>query len=176
MMLKNAYPLQSPDKRRRTGSTRAPLCLGVLLASGACVPASSASRPRPPVSLPTQCPPGAESNMKRLRLPYSFSAALMSFNTRSLENKWWLVREGEASLWLGPETVEDAEIRGKFYLREGRVHGRFTELRTREGDSYPVCLMLFNVEDEFGMEIEEVLGDTFKVWHFAHLKQVDTFK
>jgi serine/threonine-protein kinase len=46
----------------------------------------------------------------------------------------------------------DTRLSGRVYFGQGRVYGRFTEARTPSGETYPVCLELFD-EGEVGMAL-----------------------
>jgi serine/threonine-protein kinase len=47
----------------------------------------------------------------------------------------------------------NTRLSGRIYFGEKRVYGRFTEARTPAGETYPVCLELWD-DDELGSAIE----------------------
>jgi serine/threonine-protein kinase len=67
-------------------------------------------------------------------------------------------------------------LSGRLYVKEGRVHGRFTEARTPLGVTYPVCLELLNTSDDVGLELEPGSAPgKMLVFPIAQVRVVDRF-
>jgi serine/threonine-protein kinase len=47
----------------------------------------------------------------------------------------------------------DTRLSGRLHFGEGRVYGRFTQARTPTGETYPVCMELWD-DDELGSAME----------------------
>ncbi len=108
-----------------------------LVAAGAvCMTAACAGGPqsRPPPR-PAECPPGAAETHQRYGLTRVFG------NLHDLDK---VVKEGEATVGLqfadyGKLIDPNNAARGHFYIRRGRLYGRFTEARINGGPPVPIC-------------------------------------
>jgi serine/threonine-protein kinase len=127
------------------------LCLGL---SGsllqACIAANSALPPERPAPPPQECPAGAVEAM----------TGTLGLSLRDMKTVEWTevrgrafpVREDSPVLvygdWdtpTGKTALPDrTRLSGRVYFGEKRVYGRFTEARTPKGETYPVCLELWD--------------------------------
>ncbi|MFP2934525.1 serine/threonine protein kinase, partial [Pyxidicoccus sp. 3LG] len=135
----------------RTATTGA-LCTGLACSSTPPV------RPPPP-GVP--CPKETVEGMKALGLRLG-GATSASFNYVEDLNYLVTVREGEARMQLGPSLTKSEEFNGQTATGElvlgKRVYGRFTTIYNRDGDAFPVCLELRDIDLELGIPREP--GDT----------------
>jgi hypothetical protein len=53
---------------------------------------------------------------------------------------------------LGTLPRSGTTVVGRLFFAEGRIHGRFTEARTRDGRRYPVCMVLLDEDLGRGWE------------------------
>ena len=132
-------------KTQKTGArTRA------IVAAGACLTAACVSGPQNRPLRPADCPPGAAETHKRFQLtrvgahPYTLDVMI--------------AKEGEATIGLkvlpsGLLVDPENMARGRFYLRKGRLYGRFTEARIRGSEPVPICGQLV-VNDELGVPLD----------------------
>ncbi len=68
------------------------------------------------------------------------------------------------------------QFSGRLYVKEGRVHGRFTEARTPNGVMYPVCLELLDTSENVGLELEPGSAPgKMLVFPIARVRVVDRF-
>jgi serine/threonine-protein kinase len=66
---------------------------------------------------------------------------------------------------------------GRFIFGEGRVYGRFTQVLTTEGETYPVCMQLAESHRIIGMEMKSSPGtDTARMWTHYGLMPVERFE
>ncbi|KFA87394.1 serine/threonine protein kinase [Archangium violaceum] len=65
---------------------------------------------------------------------------------------------------------------GRLYVKQGRVYGRFTEARTPQGVTYPVCLELLDSSSHVGVELEPGSAPgKMMVSPYAQVRVVDRF-
>jgi len=141
------------------GSLLHKLCLG--LSGGAlqaCIAAHSPLPPERPAPPPQECPARAVETMTALGLRLGDET---SVEWTSVDGRAFPVREDSPVTVFGDwdtptgKTALPAETRlfGRVYIGEKRVYGRFTEARTPSGETYPVCLELWD-DGELGAAIE----------------------
>jgi serine/threonine-protein kinase len=66
---------------------------------------------------------------------------------------------------------------GRLYVEEGRVYGRFTEARTPNGVTYPVCLELLDTSNRVGLVLQPGSErGTMMVAPTGQVRVVDRFK
>jgi serine/threonine-protein kinase len=135
------------------------LCLGL---GGTALQACLAAHPQlPPVRLvppPEACPAGAVEAMTALGLRLGETGVVEWSDVRGRAIP---VREDSPVFVFGAwetstgEVALPAETRlsGRLYFGEKRVYGRFTQARTPSGETYPVCLELWD-DGELGMALE----------------------
>jgi len=134
------------------------LCLGL---SGsllqACIAANSALPPERPAPPPQECPAGAVEAMTALGLRLG---DMTSVEWTGVRGRAFPVREDSPVFVFGNWRTDsrqlvlpgDTRLSGRVYIGEKRVYGRFTEARTPSGETYPVCLELFD-RGEVGMAL-----------------------
>jgi serine/threonine-protein kinase len=137
------------------------LCLG--LGGGAlqaCLAAHAPVPPERPAPPPPQaCPAGAVETM-------TGTLGLSVGDTTSVEwsdvrGRAIPVREDTPVFVFGNWRTSTRQLAlpgktrlsGRLYFGEGRVYGRFTEARTPTGETYPVCMEIFD-EDKVGLRLE----------------------
>jgi serine/threonine-protein kinase len=100
-----------------------------------------------------------------------------------LTNKVATVREGPGatvtafggSRW--GELMAGAVFTGRFIFGEGRVHGRFTQVHTTEGKTYPVCMQFVDGSGQIGIAMKSNSGaDTARIWTDYGLRPVKRFE
>jgi serine/threonine-protein kinase len=143
------------------------LCLGL---SGSALQACLASLPQVPPERPTvppaqECPAGALEAMAALGLPLGETSSVEWSDVRGRAVP---VREDSPIFIFGDwepgadftgrggthvALPDRTRLSGRLYFGQGRVYGRFTEARTPTGETYPVCMDLFD-EGEVGMVLE----------------------
>ncbi|MCY1046489.1 serine/threonine-protein kinase [Corallococcus sp. bb12-1] len=168
----------SPATARRTRSRAA--ASRALLAAATCstlaCPAGPQVRPSPP---PEECPAGAVEAMRTLGINVGkrIDAAL---NSRFEDGGAISVREGPWRL----ETLEEmgslpngTVVFGRL-IRGEYLYGRFTEVRTKKGERYPVCLEILDGGGvEHGMPIlNGSTEDMAVVKSTVYLRAVDHFE
>jgi len=141
------------------GSLLYKLCLG--LSGGAlqaCIAAHSPLPPERPAPPPQECPAGAVETMTALGLRLGDETTVDWSDARG---RPFPVREDSPVFVFGDWDTPTGKtalptrtrLSGRIYIGQKRVYGRFTEARTRAGQTYPVCLELWD-DDELGSAIE----------------------
>jgi serine/threonine-protein kinase len=96
---------------------------------------------RPPPR-PADCPPGAVRTMEELGIHVG-DYFMVTFPRPEGGAQPVTVREDTEVLNLEPiGTLRGAVLFGRLHLGAELIHGRFTELRTPDGKTYPVCMAL----------------------------------
>jgi serine/threonine-protein kinase len=115
---------------------------------------------RPPPR-PADCPPGAVRTMKEELGIHVGDKFLFTFPRPPEGAQHVTVRE-DTEVWnIGPVGTlgTGAKLYGRLYLGAELIHGRFTELRTPDGRTYPVCMALSRRGNgPIGVEREDVGG------------------
>ncbi|MFE8603020.1 serine/threonine protein kinase [Archangium violaceum] len=156
---------------KRRGATVRTACLGLTGAAlQACMGTPQqmpSERPAPP---PQACPAGAMETMTGM-LGLSVGEKT-SVDWSSVRGRPVHVHE-DATLRVGGDWEAGADFTGKgfkvalpdqtrlfgrLYVKEGRVYGRFTEARTPQGVTYPVCLELLDTSNHVGLELKPGSG------------------
>ncbi|MCP3142323.1 serine/threonine protein kinase [Pyxidicoccus xibeiensis] len=110
-------------------------------------------RPRPP---PQECPQAALDAMKELQFGKVAATAPDGFIFPH-ETGIVALREGPAEFALdepvGTLPGWGTRLVGRLFFAEGRIHGWFTEARTKDGKHYPVCMVLLEVDRKLGLEV-----------------------
>ncbi|WP_309888608.1 serine/threonine-protein kinase [Archangium sp.] len=166
---------QGDTKQKGTLSPMAKWCLGAAAAANtACPGAQVRTTPEP-----EPCPAGAVETMTNtlgIRIDWTHG---IEFLPLDMEPQRIPVREGFTSVEiLGPwgKLPEGTLLQGRLLFGEGRVHGRFTEARTPQGDTYKVCLEMWQ-ESKRGAEMEPGSGkETVKIHSSPNVKVVDRFE
>ncbi|HEX8825457.1 MAG TPA: serine/threonine-protein kinase, partial [Archangium sp.] len=103
-----------------------------------------------PTPEPAPCPAGAVETMKKLGIAYTtHDATFLTPRTMNLT-----VQEGDTTIkvlldWQG--LPGDTLLYGRLIFGEGRVFGRLTEARTPSGDTFKVCLEVWDIEGGRGV-------------------------
>ena len=156
---KASLPTDSTRRPRDTGSPATQAGAAVLLctlASGCPGPTAPQVRPLPP---PAECPPGAVRAMKDLGFTFGeYRTALFPFEDYT--EKWVPVRVGPGVTMVLDETgtklPDDTVVSGELFFDGQRIHGRFTQAHTPQGETYPVCLVLADRNDNLGLGADNV--------------------
>ena len=180
MLPRKQEPRSSPqDKQKRCKQwlCTAGVCGWVFVAcTGPQVRPEPAPQVRPEPA-PEDCPAGAVPTMrKELKIPLGEELAVRIPESRG--GKYTYVRGGFGVVELIAkygELDEGTLLTGDFILGEKVVHGRFTQARTPEGKTYPVC-MEFRQTGR-GVDIVARTGaDTVKVINLAMVITVAGFE
>ncbi|HEX5747649.1 MAG TPA: hypothetical protein VFZ09_15490, partial [Archangium sp.] len=180
--------LEAAPKRRGTAMRNA--CLGLTgVALQACMGAPQqlpSERPAPP---PQACPPGALETMTGtlgFRLGEMKSVEWSNVRGRAVrvdeDTPVYLAGDWDAGAddfgYGGRFALPgDTRVSGRLYVKEGRVYGRFTEARTPNGVTYPVCLELLDSSNKVGEELEPGSAPgKMMVVPVARVRVVDRFK
>jgi serine/threonine-protein kinase len=152
-----------PDSTRRPRDTGSPATkagtalLLCTLASGCPGPTTPQVRLLPP---PAECPPGAVQAMKELGFTFGKDRGAMFPNENFGTQRFIPVREGPGTTMeldqtgtkLPPRTV----VSGELFFGRDRIHGRFTQAHTPQGQTYPVCLVLTDRAGNIGLGADNV--------------------
>lgn len=119
-------------------------------------PSGALAALRKPMPPPEECPRGAMEAMKELQIGKVGASApdgsIVPYET-PVEVP---LREGPVVFSLDEELGNlprhGTTVVGSLYFAGGRIHGRFTEARTRDGRRFPVCMVLLATEREGGLE------------------------
>ncbi len=178
----------SQKKQRDSQGTRlgaAGKTCTLVLVAGQLACASAAPEVRPPPSFlppPAECPPGSMEGMKAMGLGVGM-ASLAIFN--GVDGAMPVtVRPGPgASLFVGTRwgtQMHFTVFTGELFFGEGRVYGRFTQARTRDNATYPVCMELYDQsrDRKRGVVMRSLNSETgtAEVWSVVNLATVDRFK
>jgi len=170
---------QGHKKQKRTLSPVAGWCLGAAAAAAAntaCPGAQVRS-----VTESTACPEGAVETMTQtLGVPMGNEEGAAFLFGEDYVSGPVPVREGFTSVTtgghLGRKLPAGSILSGRLYFGEGRIYGRFTEARTPKGDTFKVCVEMWQ-EGKRGAEMETGSGtDTAKIWNVVRMKAVDRFE
>jgi serine/threonine-protein kinase len=178
-------PQQAPtpeekQPRRQTARTLAATTAACAVLSGCPSPVvHSQVRPAPP---PEDCPPGSLEAMEQLGLRMGDNE-LVVLPGEDLINKVVTVREGPGATaefrggggW--GKLRAGAVFSGRLIFGEKRVYGRFTQVLTTEGKTYPVCMQLAESLSSVGVEMKSTPGtDTARIWTDYGLMPVERFE
>jgi serine/threonine-protein kinase len=178
-------PQQAPtpeekQPRKQTARTLAAATAACAVLSGCPGPVvHSQVRPKPP---PEDCPPGSLEAMEQLGLRMGDNEPVFLAG-EDLINQVATVREGpgvtvevrRSGGW--GKLMSGSVVTGRFIFGEGRVYGRFTQVRTTEGKTYPVCMQLADEGSDLGIEMKSRSGtDTAIIWTDYGLMPVKRFE
>jgi serine/threonine-protein kinase len=163
-------PPQPPKETGGTVCKVGALALGYTLATG-CAGSTPSAAPMRPLPGSAECPPGAVDTMKALGLfpGKGRDAEWPRVDRGDIASNFVTVREGPVTLGLDVTDTKlppDTQLSGVLFFGEGRVHGRFTQVHTPGGDTYPVCMVLvaqhsWRPRHPLGMVPEPPLGGFF---------------
>ncbi|WP_438503729.1 serine/threonine protein kinase [Corallococcus exiguus] len=148
---KETQPLQLPSKPTKKGMSVMARAVGMAAACTALGCPGPQVRPAPP---PEPCPKGAVKAMAKLGIDIGDRHEAVFTRDRP---QFISVREGPAQVFLygdWEEMPHGTVLSGRLIVRD-RVYGRLTSATTPKGDSFPVCLEVYDVKDgERGMARE----------------------
>jgi serine/threonine-protein kinase len=179
-----APSLQGDTKQKGTLSPVAKWCLGAAAAANTACPGAQV-RTAPEAE---PCPAGAVETMAELGIGIGGMHGV-GFLAPTYDAQRIPVREGFTSVktrgnWGPPEGIPGTRgklpggtiLRGRLLFGEGQVYGRFTEAQTPTGDTYKVCLEVWD-RGKRGVAMEPGSGkDTVKIWSNVDVKAVDRFE
>jgi serine/threonine-protein kinase len=166
-----------PEKRKRS-TTLASMCVGMAAAANLACPGAQV-RTTPP---PEACPPGAVEAMKKLGilgdLRWNYTSVALGGNEPISVQEGpfsmrvgghWTVGRGPTGAGGQIALPDNTILSGRLYFGEKRVYGRFTEARTPNQETIPVCMELIEGASGRGkrvrgIEPESIEGNTAKVW------------
>ncbi|WP_164008613.1 serine/threonine-protein kinase [Pyxidicoccus trucidator] len=167
--VKTSKPSSPPAKQRAKTPDAVRGALGAAL-TATCVGAACASPqqvevPRLPAALqqarppPEECPPDALEAMAQLQFDkVGESEPDGSLVPYEYEEGPAPAREGPAVFaldrQLGTLPRRGTTVSGRLFFAKGRVHGWFTEARTRDGQRFPVCMVLLDEDRRLGWAVE----------------------
>jgi len=165
------------SKPQGPGSSLAKWCVGAAAAMSTACPGAQV-HPPVPEPLPVECPPRAVETMTgRLGLFINDDQAIAVFGDPRAFSGWRTVREGVATMTLREtgNVPTNTILYGRLYFGKDRVYGRFTQAQTPTGETYPVCMELWD-EGKRGTVLEAREGpDTARVFSSARMKVVKRF-
>jgi serine/threonine-protein kinase len=148
---KDSAPVKQQQTLKGRGAAVRNACLGLTGAAlQACMSAPQQVPPVRPVPLPQACPAGAVETMTAtlgLRLGEISPVEWTKVRGRAIPVREdspvfvfgnWRTASGQLAL------PGNTRLSGRLYFGEGRVYGRFTEARAPTGETYTVCLELFD--------------------------------
>jgi eukaryotic-like serine/threonine-protein kinase len=165
---------QGNKKQKGILSPMAKWCVGAAAAANTACPGAQVRT----VPEAEACPAGAVETMTE-------TLGITLEGTRRVEfphvgqHKPVPVQEGSTSVeliqtWqaLPPRTI----LQGRLFFRDGRIYGRFTEARTPKGDTFKVCLEIWQ-ESKRGAEMEPGSGaDTAQIFSIVEVMAVERFE
>ncbi|HZI03084.1 MAG TPA: protein kinase [Archangium sp.] len=188
-MKKKAPGSQAEKEKKGNNSTGANVLLAVAAAANMACPGAQV-RKEP---APQACPAGAVETMTRqLGIPIRVSHGPIELPGRKEgTNKPVPVKDGPISLELasdwevGPQAYfgggrkvlpYGTRLSGQLCIGEKRVYGRITQVVTPTGDTFTVCMELYEIGGERGLEIEPDGGGAVTVHPHADVRAVDRFE
>jgi eukaryotic-like serine/threonine-protein kinase len=184
--------VNTPEKSHPKAPREARRCLPVLkevCLAGACTlvltgcPGAEVREVRPagpvrPEPRPAECPADAERTMKRTLDIHPGERAYATFLVVVADAQRVTVREYTPVRLLRPlgKLAAGTELSGRLLFGRERVYGRFTQARTKEGETYTVCLEL-SYAGTRGIEIEREAGpDAVVVFSTVDVRAVSRFE
>jgi serine/threonine-protein kinase len=147
-------------------------CMGLACSSGPQL------RPRP---RPESCPPGAVEAMRALGIEVDDEQdGSATFATSDQPNHVLTVRDGPVQIrvGIGLGRLNNGKASGRLFVSD-RVYGYFDQGTTRDGQSYPVCLILRGPETrERGVPREpgDTSPDSARIYSELTLEAVERFE
>ncbi|HEX5754633.1 MAG TPA: serine/threonine-protein kinase [Archangium sp.] len=174
-----ALPRQSRGVARTVGG----LALTCSLATGCPAPTAPQVRPTP-LSLPeAPCPEGSLQAMKELGMREGKYGSVLIPGTVRGPRQRVTVRSGPSTLLhLGGSRAysyplpDGTVFSGELFVGPKRVYGRFTQARTPEGHTYPMCLELYEwIERGVLRHEQDGTADTATISTGVQLRTVPRF-
>jgi serine/threonine-protein kinase len=148
--------------------------LGTAAACAALSGCTAAPHVRATPEPPAPCPAGAVETMKALGIKDG-ELHVALFPTP--KNMYLTVREGDTTLLTALDwgkLPDDTRLFGRLIFGEGRVYGRFTEAKTPGGETYKVCLEMYDMEGGRGAEREP--AESARVFSNVYVRAVSSFE
>ena len=165
---------QGDTKQKGTLSPVAKWCVGAAAAANMACPGAQV-RKEP---APEACPAGAVETMTNtlgLAIEQTHSVGF----PHTGQHHPVPVREGSTSVELRGSWGKlpgGTVLQGRLYFGEGRIYGRFTEAQTPKGDTFKVCLEIWQ-ESKRGAEMEPDGGaNTAKIFSLVDVRAVERFE
>ncbi|WP_257462570.1 serine/threonine protein kinase [Archangium lipolyticum] len=151
---------QQPSKDSGSAAAKAGAALlGCALATGCPGPTTTAVQVRS-LPAPTECPPDSQRIMKELGLRIGKSETALFPNPNRGEETFVPVREGPGTtmrvLRSGTNVPTGSVVSGELFFGADRIHGRFTQLHTPDGHTYPICMVLVDRGGDVGVGGKQV--------------------
>jgi serine/threonine-protein kinase len=166
---------QGDTKQKGALSPVARWCVGAAAAANMACPGAQV-RPGP---APEACPAGAVETMTNTLGLAVVQRHTVVFPYAGLQPHPVPVHEGSTSVELAGtwgKLKGGTVLQGRLYFGEGRIYGRFTEARTPTGDTYKVCLEMWQ-KSKRGAEMEAGSGkDTANIFPVVSVKAVERFE
>jgi serine/threonine-protein kinase len=165
---------EKPQEKKTKGLGGAGKALGTAAACAAlsgCTAAAPQVRSTPE---PAPCPAGAVETMKTLGIEVG------KFHTawfRTPKNMFLTVREGDITIFTfldWGKLPDDTRLSGRLIFGEGHVYGRFTEAKVPGGETFKVCLELY--DDAFGRGAKQEPGESARVFSSVRVRAVSSFE
>ncbi|QRN94904.1 protein kinase [Archangium violaceum] len=137
-------PQQQPKSTGSAAAKAGAALLGCTLAAGCPGPTSTTAVQVRPLPAPTECPPGSLRTMEELGLRIGRNLWAM-FPNQDESETFVPVREGPGTtMEIEPigKLPADSMISGELFFGTDRIYGRFTQLHTPDGHTYPICMVL----------------------------------
>ncbi|WP_257455798.1 serine/threonine protein kinase [Archangium lipolyticum] len=133
--------------------------LGCALATGCPGPTTTAVQVRS-LPAPTECPPGSLRTMKELGLRIGRNLGA-EFPNQDENETFVPVREGPGTtMEIEPTRTNlpagDNVVSGELFFGADRIYGRFTQLHTPDGHTYPICMVLVDRGGDVGVGGKQV--------------------
>ncbi len=175
---------------RKWGAALRNACLGLTgTALQACLAAPQQVPSERPVLPPQECPAAALETMTGM-LGFSLGETA-SVKWSDVSGRPVRVHEDTPGILVGHWNAgrdfalrggrfalpNETRFSGRLYVKEGRVYGRFTEARTPNGVTYPVCMELLDTSNRVGLVLQPGSErGTMMVAPTAQVRVVDRFK
>jgi hypothetical protein len=161
-------------KQKGTLSSVAKWCAGASAAAHLACAGAPSVRPGPS---PEACPAGAVETMEALGISIGDNVSVYFPHTG--QHHPVPVREGFTSVETSKtwgKLKGGTLLQGRLYFGEGRIYGRFTEARTPTGDSYTVCLEMWQQSKRGARFERDSTADNPLVFSLVDAQAVDRFE
>jgi serine/threonine-protein kinase len=156
---------------------------GAACAAGqiACASPATGVRPTPLPPPPAECPPDSLETMREMGLRVGDHHGIEFHLDPMADSKPITVYAGLGvtirQLGSWERLPIDTEFSGELFFGEERVYGRFTQAHLPNGPTLPVCLILVNRSNKFGVELEPgSAGDAARIISSERVRVVNRFE
>jgi serine/threonine-protein kinase len=171
MLGKDQNSEKSQEKKTK-GLGRAGKALGTAAACAALSGCTAAPQVRATPE-PAPCPAGAVETMKALGIKDGELHVALFLTPK---NMFLTVREGDTTLRTALDwgkLPDNTLLSGRLIFGEGRVYGRFTEAKVPGGETFKVCLDMYDVEGGRGAKREPT--ESARVFSSVFVRAVSSF-